>query len=71
MSSDFSDSCKGETARRLSEPVTDHAGRGTKSHIVRHCFNSNHEIVNIENFKILDMGHNKNTYKGEYLRHYF
>ena len=41
----------------------DQAGRDTKSHIVRHCLNSNHETVNIENFKILNMGYNNNTYK--------
>ena len=41
----------------------DHAGRGTNSHIVRHCLNSNHETVNIENSKSLNMGYNSNTYK--------
>ena len=41
----------------------DHAGRDTNSHIVRHCLNSNHETVNIENFKSLNMGYNSNTYK--------
>ena len=41
----------------------DHAGRDTKFHIIRHYLNSNHETVNIENFKILDIGYNNNTYK--------
>ena len=40
---DCTDSYIGETARRLSERVMDHAGRDTKSHIVRHGLNSNHE----------------------------
>ena len=50
------DSYIGEAARRLSERVVDHAGRDTNSHIVRHCLNSNHERVNIEHFKILNVG---------------
>ena len=62
-STNCTDSYMGETARRLSERVMDHAGRDTKSHIVRHCLNSNHETVNIGNFKILNMGYNRNTYK--------
>ena len=41
----------------------DHAGRETKSHILRHCLNSNHETVSIGNFKILNMRYNNNTYK--------
>ena len=40
---DCTDSYIGETARRLSERVMDHAGRDTKSHIVRHGLISNHE----------------------------
>ena len=39
------DSYIGETARRLSERVMDHAGRDTKLSIARHCLNSNHEII--------------------------
>ena len=62
-STDCTDSYIGETARCLSEGVMDHAGRDTKSHIIRHCLNSNHGTVNIENFKILNMGYNNNTYK--------
>ena len=62
-STDFTDIYIGETARRLSERVMDHAGRDTESHIVKHRLNSNHETVNIENFKILNMGYNNNTYK--------
>ena len=62
-STDCTDSYIGETARRLSERVMDHTGRDTKSHIVRHCLSCNHETVNIENFKILNMGYNNNKYK--------
>ena len=40
-----------------------HVGKDTKSHIVRHGLNPNHEIVNTKNFKILTMGYNNNTYK--------
>ena len=52
----------GETARRLREGVMDHAGWDTKSRIVGDCFHSNQETVNIEKFKILNMGYNKNAY---------
>ena len=38
----------GQTTRRLSEHAVDPAGRDTKSHIIRHCLNSNHETVNTE-----------------------
>ena len=61
-STDCTDSFIGETARRLSERVMDHAGRDTKSHIVRQCLNSNHETFNIENFKILNKGILSNLY---------
>ena len=53
----------GETVKHLSKRVIDQAGRDTKSHIVRHCSSSYHKTVNIENFKILNMEYNKNTYK--------
>ena len=62
-STDCTDSYIGETARHLSERVMDHAGRDTKSHIVRHCLNSYHGTVNIENFKILNMAYSNNSYK--------
>ena len=62
-SMDCTDSYIGEPARRLSERVMNHAGRDSKSHIIRHCSNSNHEKVNIENFKILNTWYNNNTYK--------
>ena len=52
-----------KTGRRLSERVMDHDGRDPKSHIRRHCLNSNHETVKTENFKILNMGYNNNTYR--------
>ena len=49
----YIDSHIGETARRLSQSAVDHAGTDSKLHIVRHCLNSDHATVNIENFKIL------------------
>ena len=48
----------------------DHACRDTKSHIVRHCLNSNHKTVNIENFKILNIDTIAILIKGEYRSHY-
>ena len=57
------ESCKEETSKRLSEPVLDHPGRGTRSYIVRHCLNTDHETTNIKTFKILNMVYNINTYK--------
>ena len=62
-STDCTDSYIGDTARRVSESVMDHAARDTKSHIVRHCLNSNHGTVNIENLRILNKEYNNNTYK--------
>ena len=62
-STDCTDSYIGETARRLIERAMDRADRDAKSHIVRHCLNSNYETVNIENFKTLKMGYKNNTYK--------
>ena len=56
-----SDSYRGQTAGHLCERVVDHAGRDTKLHIVRHCLNSNHETVNIEDFKTLNIGYDNNT----------
>ena len=38
-----------ERTKRLNERVVNHVGRDTKSHIVRHCLNSDHENVNTEN----------------------
>ena len=57
----MTDSYIGEIARHLNECVVDHGGKDTKSHIVKHCLNSDQEAVNIENFKILNMGYINNT----------
>ena len=63
LSTNCTDGYIRETARCLSERIMDDTGRDTKSHIVRHCLNSNHGTVSIENFKIINMGYNNNTYK--------
>ena len=52
-----------KTSRRLCKSILDHAGRYTKSHIVRHYLNSDHETVNIEKFKILNTEYNNNTFR--------
>ena len=52
-----------EIAHHPSEHVVDHAGSDTESHIVRHYLNSNHVTLNIEHFKILNVGYNNNTYR--------
>ena len=62
-STTYTDSYIGQTAKRLNERLVDHSGRGTKAHVVRHCFNTNHETVNSEHFNILDLGYNKNAYR--------
>ena len=62
-STTYTDSYIGQTAKRLNERLVDHSGRGTKAHVVRHCFNTNHEIVNSEHFNILDIGYNENAYR--------
>ena len=41
----------------------DNAGRDTISHIVRHCLNSDHETANIENFQILNIWYDNNSFR--------
>ena len=65
------DSYIGETAWRLNKHVVYHPGRDKKSHIVRHCLNSNHETVDMEHLKILNVGTITILIEGEYLKDYF
>ena len=53
----------GETGRRINERVIDHSGRDKKSHMLKHHFNMNHDNVDLDSFKILNMGYNNNIYK--------
>ena len=48
----WTDVCIGVTAKRLSKRVVEYAGGRMKSHIVRHCLNTDHETVNTKNFQI-------------------
>ena len=55
-------SYKSGIAWYLSVRIVDQAGRDTNAwHTVRHCLNSRHETVNIENVKFLNLGYNGNT----------
>ena len=46
----------GETGRRISERITDHAGRDFKSYIYKHCIETGHRSPDINDFKIKDFG---------------
>lgn len=53
----------GETERRINERVIDHACRDKKSHLLKHHHNTNHDSVDLNNFRILHKGYNNNTFK--------
>ena len=53
----------GETARRLSERVMEHAGKDNKSHMLKHTLQSGHPSVSSNDFRILQKGYNNNKVK--------
>ena len=46
----------GETGRRVSQRITEHASSDKRSHILQHSIENNHELANINNFTILGEG---------------
>ena len=46
----------GETGRRVSQRITEHARSDKRSHILQHSIENNHELANINNFTILGEG---------------
>ena len=53
----------GETGRRLKERINDHAGRDSKSHVLKHSLQCNHPSVNIDDFEIISSNYRKNIFK--------
>ena len=52
----------GETARRLTERVKDHAGRDHNSHFFSHSLETGHKFVTIDDFTILMKDRNMGNY---------
>ena len=53
----------GETGRRLDERLKDHAGRDSKSHLIKHSVESGHPAVGISDCEILSSNYRQNVYK--------
>ena len=53
----------GETGRRISERIIDHAGRDLKSYVYKHCIETGHRSPDINDFKIIDSNFRKNVFK--------
>ena len=44
----------GQTGRRISERVLDHAGRDQNSHLSKHSIDSGHPVLDMNNYKIIE-----------------
>ena len=53
----------GESARRITERIKDHNGRGHTSHVWNHSIRKSHKNVNTINFKIFDKYFHNNKRK--------
>ena len=53
----------GETGRRLVERIDEHRGKGKNSHVYQQSVNSNHGLVTLDNFSILNFGYKYKKYK--------
>ena len=53
----------GETGRRTSERVLDHAGRVPNSHLFKNSVESGHPVLDMNNYKIIEKGYEKNATK--------
>ena len=53
----------GETGRRISERVLDHAGRDQNSHLFKHSIESGHPVLDMNNYKIIGKGYKNNVRK--------
>ena len=59
----YSDNYLGESARRVSEQITDHSRTGQKSHLFRHAIVNEHRNASYDDFKIIESGFRSNTFK--------
>ena len=53
----------GETGRKTSERVLDHAGRDPNSHLFKNSVESGHPVLDMNNYKIIEKGYEKNATK--------
>ena len=53
----------GETARRVTERIVDHTGRGINSHLLKHSIESGHKLLEAVDSKIIGTGYRNNTMK--------
>ena len=53
----------GETGRRISERIIDHAGRDSNSYVYKHCIETGHRSPDINDFKIIGSNFRKNVFK--------
>ena len=59
---DCSETYIGETARRLSRRVEEHAGKDKNSHVTKHSQLNGHKPVSLENFEIIGSNFKNNEY---------
>ena len=57
--------CIGETARRISERVLDHTGKGINSHLYKHSFETGHQTLEISDYRIIRNEYGNNWKKGK------
>ena len=53
----------GETGRKTSERVLDHAGRDPNSHLFKNSVESGHPVLDMNNYKIIEKRYEKNATK--------
>ena len=53
----------GDTGRRISERLLDHAGRDQNSHLFKHYIESGHPVLHMNNYRIINKGYKNNVRK--------
>ena len=61
----------GETGRRLHERISDHSGKESKSHMLKHSLENNHKQVSFEDFYILRNAYTNSKFKQEISKAWF
>ena len=57
------DNYLGESARRITEQITDHSRTGQKSHLFRHAVVNKHRNASYDDSKIIESGFRNKTFK--------
>ena len=52
----------GQTGRRITERVGEHREKDKNSHVYQHSVNSNHALVSLDDFAILNLGYTHNKF---------